>query len=468
MRTRRQAPHRQALRRFVGPRGASRGRVAVVLAASLVLAGCSGDDGPTVVLGTVTVDEVVETVAAPATIQPRDRVTVSAPATGVVAELLVADGDTVAAGDPLVRLTSPSVEQAIAQAEAAVNAADALARVQGGIDLSPLFGLVGDQLDAVLPDLLALLEEQAGALPEEEQEQALEAIEDANDRYLQTRARLLEAERDAARAAAQATASQRAAARAQGQQAEIALDAARQRADDLLVLAPIDGVVELARGGDTGGAPGLDGLQGLGGGGSLGDLGGLLGGGATTSSAGPVSVGSEVAAGQALLTVFDLAAFRVAANIDELDAVAIAVGQRTLVLVDAFPGSELPGRVEHVAIEPRTAAAGGVSYPVTIRLDRVPGDVQLRVGLSGSVEIVTATVKSDTVVSSSALRRRGGTDVVYVARDGVIVEVPVRIVAIGDDIAAVEGDVATGEQVVVEGIDAVADGDPVPDGAVTR
>jgi HlyD family secretion protein len=437
----------------------------IVLAASLVLAACSGDDGPTVVLGTVTADEVVETVAAPATIQPRDRVTVSAPATGVVAELLVADGDTVAAGDPLVRLTSPTVDQAIAQAEAAVSAADALARVQGGIDLSPLFTLVGDQLDAVLPDLLALLEEQAEALPEDQQEEALAAIDDANERYQETRARLRQAERDAARAAAQATATQREAARAQGRQAEIALDAARQRADDLLVVAPIDGVVELARGGDAPGVPGLDGLSGLGG---AGDLGGLLGGGATTSSDGPVSVGSEVAAGQALLTVFDLAAFRVAANVDELDAVTIAVGQRALVLVDAFPDAELPGRVEHVAIEPRTASAGGVSYPITVRLDRVPGDVRLRVGLSGSVEIVTATVRSDTVVSSSALRRRGATDVVYVARDGVIVEVPVRIVAIGDDVAAVDGDLATGERVVIEGIDAVADGDPVPDDAVTR
>src|SRR5690606_7841168 len=104
---------------------------ASVLAGTLLLAtaACSSDPGPPIVLSPVTTGEVVETVAAPTTLQPRDRVEVQAPASGTVAELLVDDGDEVAAGDPLVRLTAPSIEQTIAQAEAAVAAADALAGV---------------------------------------------------------------------------------------------------------------------------------------------------------------------------------------------------------------------------------------------------------------------------------------------------------------------------------------------------
>lgn len=451
-----------------------RGVLVVVGVTALLGAGCSSDPEPTIALAEVTTGEVVETVAAPATLEPRDRVVVSAPASGTVADLLVRDGDVVEEGDDLLRLAAPSVEQSIEQARAAVEAADALAGVQAGVDLSPLLDAVGGQLEAVVPDLLGALAQQVGALPEEEQEEAREALDRARDRYAEARARLAEAEQEAAATARSATASQRAAAAAQRRQAEVALEAARSRADDLLVTAPTDGVVELARGGGDGGGAGLDpeALEGLGGTGDAsspgGDIGSLLGGGgATTSGAGPLAEGAEVGAGQELLTVFDLGAFRVSGEVDELDVVDVEEGQRVTVLVEAFPDAELRGVVEHVAVEPRSGTAGGVTYPVTVRLVAVPDDVGLRVGLSGSVEIVTATVDAETVVPSSALRRRGETDVVHVAREGTIHEVTVTVEAIGQDEAAVQGELEVGEHVVVEGLDDVADGDPVPEDLAT-
>ena len=262
------------------------------------------------------------------------------------------------------------------------------------------------------------------------------------------------AERQARNASANAAAAQREAVEAQRGQAEAALEAARRRSDDLLVTAPVDGIVELARGDDGGGTPALPELGG--------DLESLLGGGAPTSSgAGPVTVGSEVAAGQVVLTIFDLSSFRVTTTIDEIDIVDVDEGQAVTILVDAFPDDELTGVVEHVAIEPTTSATGGVGYPVRIRLTATPDDVRLRVGLSGSAEVTVREVASDTVVSSSALRRRGESDVLYVVRDGVVRETDVRVEAIGLDTAAVVGDLATGDTIVTEGIDDVLDGQSV-------
>lgn len=440
------------------------------VAVGMAAAACSADPGPPIVLGEVTVGEVVETVAAPATLEPRDRVSVAAPASGTVAELLVADGDRVEQGDPLVRLTAPSVEQTIAQAQAAVEAADALAGVQAGVDLSPLIGAVRDQLDAVVPGLLDLLDDQASALPEDGRDDAREAIASARSQYEEAQDRLAAAEAEAAGTAASATASQRAAAEAQRRQAELALEAAELRADDLTVTAPAGGVVELARGDAAPATGDLGALEGLGGDGQadMSGLEGLLGGGGTASRVGPIAEGTEVTAGQALLTVFDLGAFRAQGEVDEIDVVDVAEGQTVTVLVDAFPTAEMAGIVEHVAIEPRSGVAGGVVYAVTVDLRSVPDDVGLRVGLSGSIEIVTATIESDTVIPSSALRRRGASDVVFVARDGAVRQVDVTIVAIGDDEAAVEGDLASGDLVVVEGIDEIADGDSIPDDAATR
>jgi multidrug efflux pump subunit AcrA (membrane-fusion protein) len=76
------------------------------LCLALVLAACSSE--PDVVLETATVStgEVVQTVAAAAAIDAAGMVTVTAPVTGEIEELFVADGDVVAVGDPLLRLSS--------------------------------------------------------------------------------------------------------------------------------------------------------------------------------------------------------------------------------------------------------------------------------------------------------------------------------------------------------------------------
>lgn len=428
-------------------------------AAAAVLAACSSGAAPDIELGTVTSGEVVETVAAPATIEPADRVTVSAPASGVVVELMVEDGDVVKTGDPLLRLDAPTVLQSVEQAEAAVAAADALAGVQTGIDLSPLISGVRTQFEAVVPDLLFALTTQADALDEPARSAAFDAITEATANYNEAVLALRDAEEQASASARAADASTRAAAAAQRAQAELALEAAKSRADDLLVTSPAAGVVELARGGSGGGPSDLD----LGAVGELGDFGAFLGGGgATSTSTGPIAEGVGVSSGQSLITVYDLSGFSANAALDEIDAVLVSEGQRALVLVDAFGDVELQGVVDHVGLEPSVGSGGGVAYPVSVRLIGLTSDLQLRPGLSGSAEIEVNRVEADTIVPSSALRRRGGGEVVYVVRDGTIREIPVTVLAIGSDEAAIEGELAVGDEVVVRGIEEVSDGDPAP------
>jgi HlyD family secretion protein len=439
-------------------------RLAVLVAGLVLLAGCRGDDAPEVQTAEVVAGEVVQTVAAAAQLEPAGRVTVSAPAGGEVAELLVGDGDVVAAGDPLLRLTSGSVELQIAQAEAAVDAADALAgaATSAGVDLSPVLGALRGQLDAVYPPLLEALAEQAAMVEDDDVRGTIEdRIAEAEAAYQRSRTNLQRSEAQLRGQAQQATAGQVAAAEAQRQQASLALDAARDRADDLTVLAPAGGVVELARaGGDSpAGVGDLDALAGGGGDGLEALLGGTGGGAAT---AGPIATGVAVVPGQALLTIFDLSGFTAQVEVDEIDVVEVEEGQPVSVLVDAFPGTELSGVVAHVALAPRRGVTGASSYPVTVELRGVPEDVRLRVGLTASAEIEVRRIEAETVVPTSALLRRGEGEVVHVVRDGIAREVPVTVVAIGDDTAAVDGAVERGERVVTVGVELIEDGDEVP------
>ncbi|MFP5309485.1 MAG: efflux RND transporter periplasmic adaptor subunit [Actinomycetes bacterium] len=438
--------------------------VAAGLVLALAAAGCS--DEPEVVneVAEVTAAEVVATVAAPARIAPRDRVTVSAPVGGEVVELLVADGDVVEAGDPIARLASDSLELQIAQAEQAVEAADALSRVSVGLDLSPLITAVRGQLETVVPDVLDAVEGQLGAVQDPDQRaQAEQALTRARQSYLESTAELRNAEARARSQANRASASQRAAAEAQREAAELALDAAEERRDDLVVTAPVGGVVELApaAGAGGGGVPDVSALaEGAGGGDLSGLAAGLLGGGGSgTSSSGPIAVGVDLAPGQAVATVFDLGAFYADVQVDELDAVQVARGQEVTVLVDAYPDAVLMGTVTHVAIEPTRGETGGVVFPVQVDITDVPDGVELRVGLTASAEVVVDRVDADTVVPSSALLRRGGQEVVYVVGDDDVVrEVEVTVLAFGDDDAAVEGDLAVGDRVVVSGVAELTDG----------
>jgi HlyD family secretion protein len=478
---------------------------AAILAIVALAAGCSSEEGPTFETAEVVRGEVVQTVASAAELQPANRVTVLAPVGGLVAELLVGDGDVVAAGDPIVRLESDSIDQQVAQAAAAVDAAETLAGAAAGagFDLSPVIGAFRSQLDAVFPPLIATLEGQldavelaarqlAAATPDtiapdpdgpggdldlevpvpEVDLDAIEAsvaaararVAETQAGYRDARASLSAAERDAGRQAAAASEAQRAAASAQRDQATLALEAARARVDDLTILAPAGGVVELARADAAGaGVPDAGDLGGLTdqlGGGALPDLGGLLGGGGgAPTSSGPVAQGVDVGAGQPLLTIFDLSGFTARVQIDEIDVVEVAVGQPVTVLVDAFPEAELGGIVTHVALAPERLPAGGSIYPVTVDLRSVPVDVSLRVGLTASAEIEVRRIVGDTVVPTSALLRRGGDEVVHVVRDGIVREVPVRVLAIGDQTAAVDGPVVAGERVVTVGVELVQDGD---------
>jgi HlyD family secretion protein len=439
--------------------------VALVALAAVVLTACESEEELVVETAEVVRGEVVQTVAAAAQLEPAGRVTVTAPAGGEVAELLVGDGDVVSAGDPLIRLSSGSVELQISQAQAAVDAADALAGAAGaaGVDLSPVLGAFRGQLEAVFPPLIDALQTQAAAVEDEDARAAIqERVEAAEAAYIQARANLQRSEAQARGQAQQATAGQVAAAEAQRDQAMLALEAARGRAEDLTVPAPAGGVVELARAGDGGGAalPDLDAL-----GGGTDDLGALLGGAGGAGAgevAGPLATGVAVSPGQVLLTIYDLSGFTAKVEVDEIDVVEVEQGQAVTVLVDAFPATELHGVVSHVALAPRRGVTGGASYAVTVDLRGVPADVRLRVGLTASAEIEVRRLEADTVVPTSALLRRGGGEVVHVVRDGIAREIPVTVLAIGDDTAAVEGNLEPGERVVTIGVELIEDGDEVP------
>jgi multidrug resistance efflux pump len=371
---------------------------------ALFALGCTAGATPVVEVADVGGGSVTQTISAPAVVQAADRQPVTASVPGVVAEIVADDGATVRAGDVVVRLVSDEVELALEQAQAAEAAVNAS---RTGVTVAP----PGDaavaasresaaQLDAdVKPDLAKARRRADDLADRDERERAHRTIDLLERSYQDLRAALLETGRAAAAqqnavAASFTNALDQALARAtagQAAQAATAADAAAARVDDLELVAPFDGVVELGRTA-TAAAPTVPG--------DLAAADALAGGlGALEAEpGGSLRVGSLVSPGQTVFTVFDLSELYVSADVDEIDAPQLAVGQRAEVLLDAFPDRTFEGEVSAVALEAQTSATGGVAYPARVRLsDVTAGADGLRLGMTAIAEITTDTVRSDLV-----------------------------------------------------------------------
>ena len=444
--------------------------VAVPLAAGL-LAGCSGEQDAKVEVAAVGRAEVSEVVDAPGTISARATAALTAPADAVVTEVLVADGAQVAAGAELVRLASPSADEALRQALEAQRTAGRTAVAAPRADLSPL----QDQVDAAANSSIAAGREAAAQIPDP----ALRA---------QAEQRLAEAEQRQAAASAAARASLRqlgasasgiggalsAATGGQRLQAGAAVDAARKTIEALTVRAPIAGVVTLGAGPAPaapagGGLSGLlDGLPAAIQGPAAAALGGGGGGpaGPTTTTSGGLTVGAQVRSGGPLLTVTDLAGLTVDAEVDETDVLLVQAGTPAVVEVDAVPDATYPASVIAVDLVPTTSARGGVSYRV--RLSLAGGTTtaekpapQPRPGMSAVVDLRVRTAADAVAVPAAAVVRDAGRDAVYVLEGSKVVRREVQLGALGEELVEVTAGLETGARVVVRDADRLKDGQAV-------
>jgi HlyD family secretion protein len=96
--------------------------------------------------------------------------------------------------------------------------------------------------------------------------------------------------------------------------------------------------------------------------------------------------------GTVILTIADMSAMQVEADVDETDVSAVALTQPATVKVDAFPDLTLNGHVTEIANSPKISQAGTqeqqTNFEVDIAIESPPPS--LRPGMTADVEIRTA------------------------------------------------------------------------------
>ena len=335
-----------------------------LLAAALLLAGAvlGGPRllwGPETAVQAVVQRDFVQTIVASGRVETPHRVAVGVQLTGTVASVPVAEGQSVAAGTPLMVLESSELRAALAQAES--GAQQALARLRQVVEVQ---GPVAEQ-----------------ALRQAQSNHALAASALVRSRELFAqgfigRAALDEAERAERVAEAQWRSAQRqlastaasgsdlAAARASLAQARATAEAARARLAYATVRAPVAGVV-MSR---------------------------------------SVEPGDAVQPGKVLMVLTPGGETQVVAQIDERHLGLLKPGLRALVSADAFERERFPA--ELVFIHPGIDAQRG-SVEVKLRVPEPPA--YLRQDMTVSLDLEVARRPAAVLVPTAAVRDAFGT-----------------------------------------------------------
>jgi len=172
-------------------------------------------------------------------------------------------------------------------------------------------------------------------------------------------------------------------------------------------------------------------------------------------------VGTMNNPGTILMTIADLSVMEVEVEVDETDVIGIDIGQTSEVRVDAFPETNITGKVTEIgssALQKLTASEESKDFKVVITLENPP--INLKPGLSASADIITAE-KEDVLavpISSLVLREKEGEndkgdkaeeEGVYVVKDRRVKFTPVQKGILGELKIEITSGLEDGQEIVV-------------------
>lgn len=126
-----------------------------------------------------------------------------------------------------------------------------------------------------------------------------------------------------------------------------------------------------------------------------------------------IEPGQTVNAADALFVLSDRLMLN--ASVDETDVGNVAVGQKAIIELDAYPDVRVTGRVEHISYE-STVVNNVTIYHVEIIPDQVPK--VFRSGMSANIEVIQKQKENVLKIPATAVKQRAGRSIVMVKSEG--------------------------------------------------
>ncbi len=163
-----------------------------------------------------------------------------------------------------------------------------------------------------------------------------------------------------------------------------------------------------------------------------------------------ISPGEQAVPGSPAIIIVNEGAFHITVNVDEIDIDQIAVGQPVEITLDAISDVVVAGSIADIAPTPQTAG-GVITYLVTINITDV-GDLNLRPGMSANASVVVSEVNDVLIIPNWAIsldRETGDTYVNVQRGENSFEEVKVVIGLRNDLYSEVLSGLTEGDVVVV-------------------
>ena len=160
-----------------------------------------------------------------------------------------------------------------------------------------------------------------------------------------------------------------------------------------------------------------------------------------------------------IATIVDMNSLEIEVDVNESYIARVNPGQPVTAALDAYPDWKIPAKVRTV-IPTADRQKATVKVRVTFdRLDpRILPDMGVKVAFLGEESSTRATGATWVLVPRSAVREEGGSQVVFVYRDGRVERRAVRLGRVqGNDQEVVAG-LSSGEQIVVKGLEGLREG----------
>ena len=158
-------------------------------------------------------------------------------------------------------------------------------------------------------------------------------------------------------------------------------------------------------------------------------------------------IGDQVSAGSSGFRVDDLSHLLVDVQVSEVDINSVTVGQPAVVTFDAVLGREYHGNVVEVS-QVGTSVQSVVNFNVTVEL--TDPDAEVKPGMTASVTITIQSLDNVLLVPNRAVHLINGQRMVYVLRNGQLLEVPLTLGASDETLSEVtSGDLSAGDVLVL-------------------
>jgi membrane fusion protein (multidrug efflux system) len=168
------------------------------------------------------------------------------------------------------------------------------------------------------------------------------------------------------------------------------------------------------------------------------------------------SPGEFVGVGKALLVLIQIDPLKLQFEVPEKHAARLAVGQKVETSVTALPGTTFSGEI--ATVFPALAVESRTIHVEALLPNR---DYKLIPGFYASVRVPLTPVPGALVIPRSALFRREGTENVFVLKGERAERVPVRVGGVADDRVEILSGLEPNDRLIVSGVDTLRAGDRV-------